>query len=300
MASKNVALGRGLGALFRGEESSTLEEHSYVAGRIFDVSIDVISPNPYQPRQDFDEDALRDLAESIRQLGIIQPITIRALGGGRYETISGERRLRAARRLGLRSVPAYVREADTEAMLEMALVENVQREELNPMEIALGYQRLVTECGLRQEQVALRVGKTRSTVANFLRLLRLPPRIQAALRDRSVSVGHARALIVVREEALQLRLLEEIQREGLSVREVERRVQRLHTKTASRGDKDRRITAARERQALQLKEFEDHLRKRFSTKVRLRHKAGGKGTIELHYFSSDDLERVLELLLHSL
>ena len=230
MASKNVALGRGLGALFRGEEPSTLEEQSYAVGRIFDVSIDVIRPNPYQPRQDFDENALSDLAESIKQLGIIQPITIRALGGGHYETISGERRLRAARRLGLRSIPAYVREADTEAMLEMALVENVQREELNPVEIALGYQRLVTECGLRQEQVAARVGKTRSTVANFLRLLRLPPRIQA----------------------------------------------------------------------LQLKEFEDHLRKRFSTKVRLRHKADGKGTIELHYFSADDLERVLELLLHSL
>ena len=242
MASKKAALGRGLSALLptpTPEDDADapggapeappsrlyrFEERVRLLGRVADVEIEAISPNPYQPRKDFDEKALGELAQSIGHLGIIQPITVRALGGGRFEVISGERRLRAARRAGLKRVPAYVREADTEEMLEMALVENVQREELNPIEVALGYQRLMEECGLTQEQVAEKVAKGRATVANILRLLKLPPSLQAALRDGTVTIGHARALITVEDEAVQERLLKEIRDEELSVREVEDRV----------------------------------------------------------------------------
>ena len=190
-----------------------------------------IRSNPYQPRLDFDQEALLALSQSIQQLGIIQPLTIRVLGKDCFELISGERRLRAARLAGLERVPAYVRTANTEEMLEMALVENVQREDLNPVEVALGYQRLISECGLRQGQVAERIGKTRSAVTNTLRLLRLPPRIQAALRERALSAGHARALLGLADEPRQLRLLEDIQRNGLSVRQVERRVDQLNSKS---------------------------------------------------------------------
>ena len=320
MASKKVALGRGLSALLpTGQQEGEpgldtppseappsklyrFEERARLVGRVADLEIDHISPNPYQPRQDFEDEALDELAESIKQLGIIQPITVRALNGGRFEVISGERRLRAARRAGLKRVPAYVREADTEEMLEMALVENVQREELNPVEVALGYQRLMEECGLRQEQVAERVGKKRTTVANFLRLLRLPPRIQAALRQRSVSVGHARSLINVEDEEFQLHLLEEIQHKDLSVREVEDRVRSWRKRQKALEDTDASpqtpdLATPPDRSTLQIQEFENHLRTRFSTKVQVKHKAGGDGKIELHYFSADELERLLELLL---
>ena len=320
MASKKVALGRGLSALLpTGEQEGEpgldtppseappsklyrFEERARLVGRVADLEIDHISPNPYQPRQDFEDEALDELARSIKQLGIIQPITVRALSGGRFEVISGERRLRAARRAGLKRVPAYVREADTEEMLEMALVENVQREELNPVEVALGYQRLMEECGLRQEQVAERVGKKRTTVANFLRLLKLPPRIQAALRERSVSVGHARSLINVEDEEFQIHLLEEIQHKDLSVREVEERVRSWRKRQETAEDTDAPapkpdLAAAPDRSTLQIQDFENRLRSRFSTKVQVKHKAGGDGKIELHYFSADELERLLELLL---
>src|SRR5690606_23123566 len=198
------------------------EDRLRLAGRVADVEVEAVRPNPYQPRKDFADEALDELAASIRQLGIIQPITVRALGGGRFELISGERRLRAARRAGLKQVPAFVREADTETMLGMAIVENVQREDLNPIEIALGYQRLIEEVGLTQEDVADKVGKNRTTVTNALRLLRLPPRIQASLRDGSITAGHARALVSVEDEPEQLQLHRQVLDKGLSVRDVER------------------------------------------------------------------------------
>ena len=320
MATKKAALGRGLSALLptgqHDDEASLdappteappsklyrFEERRRLAGRVADLEIDHISPNPYQPRQDFADEALDELAASIKQLGIIQPITVRALSGGRFEVISGERRLRAARRAGLKRVPAYVRDADTEEMLEMALVENVQREELNPVEVALGYQRLMEECGLIQEQVAERVGKKRTTVANFLRLLKLPPRVQAALRDRSVSVGHARSLINVDDEEFQLHLLEEIQHKDLSVREVEDRVRSWRKRQDAPASprtptKPPGLTASPDRDTLQIQEFENHLRSQFSTQVQVKHKADGSGKIELFYFSAEELERLLELLL---
>ncbi len=289
MASNKPALGRGLGALLK--EEGPLRSQQQLVDSSFEIEIQKIQSNPYQPRLDFDQEALQALAKSIRQLGIIQPLTVRLLAHDRFELIAGERRLRAAKMAGLDRVPAYVRTADTEEMLEMALVENVQREDLNPVEVALGYQRLVSECGLRQDQVARRVGKTRSAVTNTLRLLRLPPRIQAALRERKLTAGHARALLGLSDDAQQLQLMEAILSERLSVRQVERRVDRLNSKPSPAPAKPS------ERTLLELQKYEHNLRARYSTKVRLLHDNSGKGKIELHYFSADELERVLELLL---
>ncbi len=316
MAAKKVALGRGLNALLPNvnqeaappEEVSGVEtpksrlyhfeERRRLLGRVAEIEIDRIRPNPYQPRKDFDEEALDELARSIAQLGIIQPITVRAMGNNEFEVISGERRLRAARRAGLKRVPAYVREADSEEMLEMALVENVQREELNPIEVALGYQRLIEECGLTQEQVAEKVGKNRTTVANFLRLLKLPPRIQASLRDGTITTGHARALIGL-PEPVQLRLLQEIETKQLSVREVEERVRAWHRRQERKTDAgSTSVPAEPDPETLQLRDYEDRLRRRLGTQVHIRHRSGNRGgRIEIAYFSNEELERLLNLLL---
>jgi len=322
MASKKSALGKGLSALLPSDKQDDASEAKKESGdlsksqlyrfedkgrllrRVADIELDSIRPNPYQPRQEFNEDALDELAASIEQLGIIQPVTVRALGDGQFEIISGERRLRAARRAGLERLPAFVREANSEQMLEMALVENVQREELNPIEVALGYKRLLEECGLTQEKVAEKVSKSRATVANFLRLLRLPPRIQAALRDKQVSMGHARALITIDDEEDQVDLLEATIEDDLSVREVERRVRtRREQRSASRDDQtaDEDATAdpdpASDRDALQLEAYRDRLRSFLSTQVKIKHKSDGEGHIEISYYSEEDLERLLELVL---
>ena len=319
MSSKKAALGRGLNALLpsqnQPEESGEaagshelpktrlyhFEDRVRLLGRVADIEIEHIRPNPYQPRRDFDETALEELAASIQQLGIIQPITVRGMENGRFEVISGERRLRAARRAGLKRVPAYIRSADSEAMLEMAIVENVQREELNPVEVALGYQRLIEECGLTQEQVAQKVGKNRTTVANALRLLKLPPRIQASLRDGSLSAGHARTLLSLDGEDEQIRLLKQIDDEGLSVREVEERVRLL-----TRGDEPNEpakpapkadpAPVLPERDRLELEAYANRLRGLLSTKVQIKHKPGSGGRIEISYYSDDDLERLIDLL----
>lgn len=238
MSKQKSALGRGLSALLPENDDHDARQHSGIvttklynfderirmAGTIAEVDIHSVLPNPYQPREHFDETALAELSASIRALGIIQPITVRTSGSNKFELISGERRLKAARMAGINRIPAYIREADTEAMLEMALVENVQREQLNPIEIALGYRRLIEECSLTQEDVALKIGKNRSTVANFLRLLKLPPLIQAGLRDGILSTGHARALLSLENEDLQRQILDEIVKNDLSVRDVEKRV----------------------------------------------------------------------------
>lgn len=315
MASpKKAALGKGLSALLPsqpvpsdeadggGTRLYNFEERRRMAGRVADLDVESIRPNPYQPRKDFDEAALDELAASVAQLGIIQPLTVRALGDGVYELISGERRLRASRRAGLKRVPAYVREADTEAMLEMALVENVQREDLNPIEIALGYQRLMEEVGLTQEQVAEKVGKSRSTVANVLRLLKLPPRVQASLREGTLSTGHARSLVGVDDPDALLALHREILDDGLSVREVERRTKELREgePEAAPAPPARATPAApaiSERDRLQVEALENRLRDHVATQVRVRHRPDGGGTIEIAYYSADDLERVADRLL---
>lgn len=308
MPSKKAALGRGLSAILPSQEeddeqrerTSVRTERRQLAGRVAEVDVEIVRPNPYQPRKNFDDEALDELAASMRELGVIQPITVRATDDG-FEIISGERRLRAARRAGLARIPAYIREADTEAMLEMAIVENIQREELNPVEVALGYQRLIDECNLTQEQVAQKVGKGRATIANFLRLLRLPPRIQASLRDGIVSVGHARALINVDDDDVQLRLINDIEDNDLSVRDVERRVRKWReslekaakrTPAASATD----VVASTDRESLQVREYTSRLRNHLSTQVKVKHKGSG-GQIEIEYYSDEDLERLLELIL---
>jgi ParB family chromosome partitioning protein len=263
-----------------------------------------IRPNPYQPRETFNEEALNELSASISQLGIIQPITVRSLGESRFEIISGERRLRAAKKAGLTRVPAYVREADTEAMLEMAIVENIQRENLNPVEVALGYHRLIEECGLTQEQVAKKVSKNRSTVANMLRLLRLPPPVLASLRDGTLTSGHARMLVSIEDDDAQLKLYREIVDKSLSVRQVEQLVReyRKRLDDAETADEDAaddaaEAVAAPSRDALQIEQFTGSLRDLLSTQVSIRHKDSGSGKIEITYYSQDDLERVLDVLL---
>ena len=307
MSKQKSALGRGLGALLpdSGDEAQpeasgieqtklyNFDERIRAAGTITDVSVDRVAPNPYQPRTHFDEDALSELAQSIGQLGIIQPITVRKVGADRYELISGERRLKAARRAGLSAIPAFVREADSEAMLEMAIVENVQREQLNPIEIALGYQRLIDECDLTQEQVAAKVAKNRSTVANFLRLLNLPPLIQAGLRDGVLTTGHARALLPLEDETLQRSLLDEIRSAGMSVREVEKRVREL----LKPEKKSPSSTPRRKEQAIsaEMSALSDRIRRAVGTKVHIKPSGSGKGgRVELEYYSDEDLERIVE------
>lgn len=319
--AKKVALGKGLQALLPTTESDEHEGEEGAAGTsrparrrfspgngdVAEINVEHIRPNPYQPRNNFDEEALDELAASIEQLGIIQPITVRALGEGKFEIISGERRLRASRRAGLKRIPAYIREADTEEMLEMAIVENVQRENLNPMEVALGYQRLIDECSLTQEQVAKKVGKKRATVTNFLRLLKLPPRIQAALRDQAISMGHARALINVDDQPVQVAILLDIVERGLSVRDVESRV-RAWQEDKEFGQKDAAPSSTQggglaevetDRDAILIQNFTSQLRARLSTQVSIKHKKSGDGgKIEIEYYTNEDLERLMELLTH--
>jgi ParB family transcriptional regulator, chromosome partitioning protein len=332
MATKKVALGKGLSALLPSVNERDAEEHSReggqaagasgphalpqtrlynfeervrLLGRVAELELDAVRPNPYQPRQDFDEGALEELAASIRQLGIIQPITVRALGEGRFEIISGERRVRAARRAGLQRVPAYVREADTEAMLEMAIVENIQRENLNPVEIALGYHRLIEEVGLTQEEVARKVGKNRSTVTNTLRLLKLPPRVLASLRDGTLTGGHARMLVSIEDEEAQLELHRQIVENALSVRQVEELVREYRQRLERQDEQTPREAAAEaadavttpSRDDLHVDLFTRRLRDRLATQVAIRHRENGAGRIEIAYYSADDLERVLDLLL---
>lgn len=308
MASRKAVLGRGLNALLpsqeeQGEEADResggrirrFEDRVRLLGRVAEVDVRSVRPNPYQPRESFDNRLLDELAASIRQLGIIQPITVRVVEEGQFELISGERRLRAARRAGLDRIPAFVREADTEEMLEMALVENVQREELNPVEVAIGYQRLIEECDLTQEQVAAKVGKNRATVANFLRLLKLPPRIQASLRDGSVTMGHARALITIDDDEAQERLLQEIIDKDLSVRQVEDRVRRLR-ESAEKPDERESPPQRPDVVALQVQEFTTRLRSHLSTQVQIKHRGKDGGRIEIAYYSDEDLERLLETI----
>lgn len=318
MADK-PALGKGLNALIPsddegGDETDAedggddrsdrslyeFEDGTRLLGRVAEVAVDRIRPNPYQPRQEFNDDALDELADSIDELGVIQPITVRAMGDGEFEIISGERRLRAARRADIERLPAFIREADSEEMLEMALVENVQREELNPIEVALGYQRLMEECGLTQKAVAEKVSKSRASVANFLRLLRLPPRVQAALRDKDVAMGHARALLSIDDEEAQVDLLEETIENEWSVREVERRVRRWQEPEPEAETEESSTSPtpspAPDRDDLQVDDFRNRLRSQFSTQVEINHGSDGEGSIEISYYSKEDLERLVELM----
>jgi ParB family transcriptional regulator, chromosome partitioning protein len=285
MAKKN-ALGRGLGALIEGADKEILEK-KVEANQ--DISVDAIDGNPFQPRTNFDEQALEELAASIRKLGIVQPLTVRETGNGRYQLIAGERRLRAAKIAGLTQVPAYIRTADDQAMLELALVENIQREDLDAVEVAISFQRLIEECRLTQEQLSDRVGKQRSTVANYLRLLKLPAEIQLGIKKKHLMMGHARTLINIEDPKQQIEVYYKIIDGDLSVRQAEELVRTLQSENI----KD---PAKLERKKKLNKDFEqlsEHLNMIFSSKVSFRINEAGKGKIVIPFESAEEMERIL-------
>jgi len=295
LSKKRNALGRGLGALLQDSEvvnndhiTPPLESYSAMN----EIDINSIEVNPFQPRAYFDVDALNELAESIRVQGIIQPITVRQLNRDQYQLISGERRLQASKIAGLKSIPAYVRLANDQQMLEMALIENIQRENLNAIEIALSYQRLITECSLKQEELGDRVGKNRTTVNNYIRLLKLPPAIQAALRDNKISMGHARAIINIENIETKLAIFKKIIEEDWSVRKVEEVVRQLATGNDRELQRERKVSAFNP----ELNHVQSRLSSYFGTKIAIKSDEKNKGEIKIPFASEEDLNRILDLL----
>jgi len=290
MSGKKTGLGRGLSALL---ESNELEEApkevrmNQLVGSVSLIPIDDIETNPFQPRTDFDRAELADLAMSIQHQGIIQPVTVRKLSDGRFQLISGERRLKAARVAGLMEIPAYIRVANDEQMLEMALVENIQREDLNPVEIAISFQRLMEECQIRQEDLSQRVGKDRSTISNYIRLLRLPAVIQLALREKKISMGHARALITIEDPSRQVEFLNRILAENTSVREVEEMVR--EKKTAKTGISRKKPSILPER----FQRIQQTLHDKLDTPVNLHVKRNGSGQITITFDSEKKLKEII-------
>lgn len=285
MTKKN-ALGRGLGALIEGVEKEVLEKKVEAN---MDISVDAIEANPFQPRTKFDEQSLEELAASIRKLGIVQPLTVRDAGNGKYQLIAGERRLRAAKLAGLSLVPAYVRTADDQAMLELALVENIQREDLDAVEVAISFQRLIEECRLTQEQLSDRVGKQRSTVSNYLRLLRLPAEIQLGIRNKHLTMGHARTLINIEDPKQQITVYYKIVDGDLSVRQAEELVRQLQTEKIKDPEKGERKKKLNE----DFNQLSEHLNKLFSTQVNFRINEKGKGKIVIEFSTPEEMERIL-------
>lgn len=299
--SKKKALGRGLSALLsdNSAEDDKLEVDlptstapARPAGGIAEIPIEQIEVNPFQPRTHFDQDALLELAESIRVHGIIQPITVRKLTTNQYQLISGERRFQASKLADLKAIPAYIRSADDQQMLEMALIENIQRENLNAIEIALSYQRLITECSLKQDELGERVGKNRATVTNYLRLLKLPPDIQIAVRDNKLSMGHARAIINVESPEQQLFIFKKTLSEDLSVRKVEELVREVSGKKADAETSTAPVAAPASKEITQL---QSQLSSHFGTRVVVK-SDGKRGEIKIPFLSVEDLNRILDIL----
>src|ERR1700759_1833957 len=294
-AKKRNALGKGLSALLSDSVNLLPNKNEAIAsaeigsvGSVNDIKISEIEVNPFQPRTDFDLDAMAELADSIKLQGLIQPITVRRINAHRYQLISGERRLRASRLAGLTQIPAYVRTANDQQMLEMALIENIQRENLNAIEVALSFQRMIDECNLKQEELGDRVSKNRSTVTNYLRLLKLPPTIQASIRDGQITMGHAKALITVDDPTKQLYIHQQISQHGLSVRKVEELARDLQRAPVKKEGKQP------EPLSFQIQKIQDDLASKFSTRVKLKVSNQGKGTIEIPFLSEEDLSRILE------
>lgn len=287
---KKYALGRGLDALISAKEEVTTSGSS-----ISEVELSRIVRNPNQPRREFDEDALQELADSIAEIGIIQPITLRKMEDGTYQIIAGERRFRASQRVGLKSIPAYIRTADDDNVMEMALVENIQREDLNSLEIALAYQQLLEQPGMTQEKLSERVGKKRATVTNYLRLLKLPAPIQIALKNKSIDMGHARALLTIDDPQIQLGLFQELLKKKYSVRKVEELAKALATgETVQVGAKRLSKKSAPLPSAYQ--DLQKQLTSRFGTKVSLSQTEKGKGRITIPFSNDEDLARIIDLL----
>lgn len=287
---KFPALGRGLDALI-----STEEVHTDGSSSINEVPLSSIQANPNQPRREFDPAALEELAESIRQIGIIQPITLREMVDGTYQIIAGERRWRASQLAGLTTIPAYIRTADDEKMMQMALVENIQREDLNAIEIALAYQSLIERYSLTQDKLSEKVGKNRATIANYLRLLKLPARVQVALQNKEVDQGHARALLGLAQPSLQVKLFNEICEKGYSVRQVEEMVKALNSGETVKSGRHRLSDKGKGRLPEEYGLLRERLSDFFNTKVQMTCNSGGKGKISIPFSSEEELERIIEL-----
>ena len=304
MAKQQRGLGKGIGALLGGENDfAPLRQpvgyvHKEVVGQrpsqdtadILRIPVDMIEPNPYQPRMSFDQEALDELADSIRTLGLIQPITVRRKEEGRYQIISGERRFRACRLAGMDMIPAYIRDANDQGMLEMAIVENIQRENLDPIEVAMSYQRLIEECSLTQEQMAVRVGKKRASVTNYLRLLKLPAKIQHDLKVGLLSVGHAKVLLGVEDLKLQEYLCDLVIKEELSVRQLEDKIKKL--------TEQKKAAEPQEEQDLPDEYFKvlEIVGKYFENNISIKRSGSGKGSMTIHFGSDDEVRNFLKAL----
>ena len=286
-ATKKQALGRGLSALLK-DTSVSDTFNDAVVGSIIEISLENIQVNPYQPRTYFDEESLRELASSIKELGVIQPITVRKIGDS-FQLVSGERRFRASKLIGNKSIPAYIRTANDQEMLEMALVENIQRKNLDPIEVALSYQRLIDEIQLTQEELSVRVGKKRSTVTNYLRLLKLDPILQTGMRDGFISMGHGRALINVKSSEDQLAIYEKILREKLSVRQTEELVKSLKVEATVPNEIKKHIPKYIKDSLLEINSYLGH-------KINITINSKGKGKISIPFHSQEDFERIKNLL----
>ena len=304
MAKQQRGLGKGIGALLGGENDfAPMRQpvgyvHKEVVGQrpsqdtadILRIPVDMIEPNPYQPRMNFDQEALDELADSIRTLGLIQPITVRRKEEGRYQIISGERRFRACRLAGMDMIPAYIRDTNDQGMLEMAIVENIQRENLDPIEVAMSYQRLIEECNLTQEQMAVRVGKKRASVTNYLRLLKLPAKLQHDLKVGLLSVGHAKVLLGIEDLKLQEYLCDLVIKEDLSVRQLEDKIKKL--------TEQKKAAEPQEEQDLPDEYFKvlEIVGKYFENNISLKRSNAGKGTMTIHFSSDEEVRRFLKAL----
>jgi ParB family transcriptional regulator, chromosome partitioning protein len=302
MNAKKKALGRGLGALLDTPASEIqprydIEKDLHAVGTIAHVPLDMIQANPFQPRTDFDNQSLEELAASIREQGVIQPVTVRKSANGKFELISGERRCRAAQLAGISSIPAYIRSANDQEMREMAIVENIQRENLNPMEVALGYQQLIEDCNLTQEMLAERLGKSRPSITNQLRLLKLPAEIQIGLRQDLISAGHARALLGVDNIQTQLEIYQDIIEQGLSVRDVEEIARNIANPQEDPEDEQTPGKArTKSDNNSKFADLQKALSAFYGAKVQIKSKTGGKGSLVINYSSEEEFERIIQLV----
>ncbi|MBT3175022.1 MAG: ParB/RepB/Spo0J family partition protein [Lentimicrobiaceae bacterium] len=290
---KKRALGRGLDSILSSPDTDITSvdiSGEYVAGAIADLEINKIETNPFQPRTEFDEMMLRELSDSIKIQGIIQPVTVRKMGYDRYQIISGERRLRASHMAGIKKIPAFIRVANDEQMLELALIENIHREDLNAIEIAISYQRLIDEINLTQEKLSEKVGKSRSSISNFLRLLKLPPELQIALRDKSISMGHARALITLPDKKTQTRILKNIIDRDLNVRQTEELVRNMMAPAVTPTKKNDSSIPEK------FKTVPANLSIKLGTKVNLRRNNNGEGAIVITFKNDDDLDKIISII----
>ena len=297
MAEKKRALGKGLSALLKNPDTDitsaeSIENSTKIVGSISELPLDQIEVNPFQPRTDFDEDALQELAVSIKELGVIQPITVRKLGYDKFQLISGERRFRATQIAGLNSIPVYIRIANDQEMLEMALVENIQREQLNPVEVALSYQRLIDECKLTQEKMSERVGKKRSTITNYLRLLKLPAEILSALKKEDISMGHARALINVNNPETQLNIFRDAVSNKFTVREIEQIVKDFGNTNYTKTSRNRTKSIP----TFEHQKISNDLSHSLGKEVKLKVLKSGKGKVEIKFNSAEELDEIIKKL----